>query len=84
MYWSITYLANDTGHPLGNKWQDSENYQILIDKLNPLLDKAIDQPDGIAPKYATNSLTQVSQCSLSSVDSSKQYFIPKPVSITLT
>ena len=54
------YLAGDTGHPLGNKWQDSEDYRILINELDPILDKAIDQPDGIAPKYATNPLTQVS------------------------
>ncbi|XP_065904844.1 broad substrate specificity ATP-binding cassette transporter ABCG2-like isoform X3 [Dysidea avara] len=50
--------TGDIGHPLGNKWCDSEDYQILTDELNPLLDKAIDQPDGIAPKYATNPLTQ--------------------------
>jgi len=65
-HWSLTptqnaiYLAGDTGHPLGNKWQDSEDYQILINELDPLLDKAIEQPDGIAPKYATGPLTQVS------------------------
>jgi len=45
---------------LGNKWQDSEDYRILTDELDPILDKAIDQPDGIAPRYATNPLTQVS------------------------
>ncbi|XP_065903806.1 broad substrate specificity ATP-binding cassette transporter ABCG2-like [Dysidea avara] len=50
--------TGDTGHPLGNKWRDSEDYQILIDELNPILDNAIDQPDGITPKYATNSLIQ--------------------------
>ncbi|XP_065904848.1 broad substrate specificity ATP-binding cassette transporter ABCG2-like isoform X2 [Dysidea avara] len=50
--------TGDTGHPLGNKWYDSEDYQILTDKLKRLLNKAIDQPDGIAPKYATNPLTQ--------------------------
>ena len=55
----IYIVAGDTGHPLGNKWRDSEDYQILIDELNPILDNAIDQPDGITPKYATNSLIQV-------------------------
>ena len=66
MYWSIIYLAGDTGHPLGNKWQDSEEYRILTGDLDPILDKTIDQPDGIAPKYATNPLTQVSiQCQYS-------------------
>ncbi|XP_065904845.1 broad substrate specificity ATP-binding cassette transporter ABCG2-like isoform X4 [Dysidea avara] len=50
--------TGDTGHPLGNKWQDSEEYRILTGDLDPILDKTIDQPDGIAPKYATNPLTQ--------------------------
>ena len=52
-------LADDADHPLGNKWQDSECYQFLIDELNPKLDKAIDKPLGTAPKFATNPLTQV-------------------------
>ena len=54
-----TYLAGDTGNPLANKWLTSESCRLLIVKLNPLLEKAIDQPDAIAPKYATNPLTQV-------------------------
>jgi len=48
---------------LGKKWQDSEDYQILIDELDLLLDKAIHQPDGIAPKFAAKPLTQVSTLS---------------------
>jgi len=54
---SFTCLAV---HLLGKKWQNSEDFQMLIDELDPLLDKAIHQPDGKAPKYATNPLTQVS------------------------
>ena len=54
-----THLAGDTGNPLANKWLASENRQLLDVELDPLLEKAIDQPDAIAPKYATNPLTQV-------------------------
>ena len=54
-----SYLAGDTGNPLANKWLASENHRLLDVELDPLLEKAIDQPDAIAPKYATNPLTQV-------------------------
>ena len=53
-------LAGDSGgNPLADKWLASENHQLLELELEPLLEKAIDQPDAIAPKYATNPLTQV-------------------------
>ena len=52
-------LAGDSGNPLVNKWLASENCRLLNVELEPILEKAIDQPDAIAPKYATNPLTQV-------------------------
>ena len=55
-------LAGDTGNPLANKWLTSENCQLLDVELDPLLEKAIDQPDAITPKYATNPLVQVVMC----------------------
>ena len=57
-----TYLAGDTGNPLANKWLASENCQLLDAELDPVLEKAIDQPDAITPKYATNPLVQVVTC----------------------
>ena len=53
------HLAGDTGNSLANKWLASENHRLLNVELDPLLEKAIDQPDGVTPKYATNPLTQV-------------------------
>ena len=52
-------LPGDTGHPLATKWMASENRRLLDLELEPLLKKAIRQPDGIAPRYATNPLVQV-------------------------
>lgn len=54
-----SHLAGDTGNPLANKWLASENCHHLNTELDPLLEKAIDQPDAIAPRYATNPLVQV-------------------------
>jgi len=61
---SVHDVAGDTGNPLANKWLDSENRRLLDVELDPLLEKAISQPDGIAPKYATNPLVQVLTCKL--------------------
>ena len=56
------HLAGDTGNTLANKWLASEDHRLLNVDLDPLLEKAIDQPDAIAPKYATNPLVQVVTC----------------------
>ena len=53
------FVAGDTGNPLANKWLSSENHQLLSVELDPLVKMAIDQPDAIAPRYATNPLIQV-------------------------
>ena len=58
-YCVSVYVAGDTGNPLANKWLSSENHQLLSVELDPLVKMAINQPDAIAPRYATNPLIQV-------------------------
>ena len=64
IHWYVNILlvynsAGDTGNELANKWLDSENRRLLHVELDPLLEKAIGQPVGLAPRYTTSPLTQV-------------------------
>ena len=46
-------------HPLAKQWKESSLHEDLQQELHPILDQAIDQPEALAPRYATSLPTQV-------------------------
>ena len=46
-------------HPLAKQWKESSLHNDLQQELDPILNQAIDQPEALAPPYATSLPTQV-------------------------
>ena len=46
-------------HPLAKQWNESSLHNDLQQELDPILNQAIDQPEALAPRYATSLPTQV-------------------------
>ena len=51
--------AGDSQHPLVKQWKDSTNHTDLLTEINPMLSKAINQPEALTSQYATSLFTQV-------------------------